>query len=51
VWVVEDGRAVRRTVVLGAEGEATVEVRSGLEEGDRIVVGSADSVRQGQELR
>lgn len=51
VWVVEDGRAVRRTVVLGAEGEATVEVRSGLKEGDRIVVGSADSVRQGQELR
>ncbi len=50
VWVVENGRAVRRTVVLGAEGEASVEVRSGLAEGDRIVVGSADSVRPGQEL-
>lgn len=50
VWVVENGRAARRTVTLGAEGDGTVEVRSGLKEGDRIVVGSADSVRSGQEL-
>ncbi|GAA2720481.1 efflux RND transporter periplasmic adaptor subunit [Actinocorallia aurantiaca] len=50
VWVVENGEAVRRTVTLGAEGDASVEVLTGLKDGDRIVVGSADSVRQGQEL-
>ncbi len=50
VWVAENGRAVRRTVTLGTEGDAVIEVRSGLKEGDRIVVGSADSVRAGQEL-
>jgi multidrug efflux pump subunit AcrA (membrane-fusion protein) len=50
VWVVRNGSAERRAVKLGAQGEAVVEVLSGLSVGDRIVVKGADSVRQGQRL-
>ncbi|MBA2891292.1 efflux RND transporter periplasmic adaptor subunit [Nonomuraea soli] len=50
VWVVRDGTAERRVVKLGAQGEAVVEVLSGLRAGERIVVKGADAVRQGQRL-
>jgi multidrug efflux pump subunit AcrA (membrane-fusion protein) len=50
VWAVSDGRAQRRVVGLGAEGDATVQVTRGLREGESIVVRGADSVEQGQEL-
>ncbi|NUP60760.1 MAG: HlyD family efflux transporter periplasmic adaptor subunit [Nonomuraea sp.] len=50
VWVVRSGVAERRTVKLGAQGDAVVEVLSGLSVGDRIVVKGADAVRQGQRL-
>ncbi|NUR83494.1 MAG: HlyD family efflux transporter periplasmic adaptor subunit, partial [Nonomuraea sp.] len=50
VWLVRDGVAERRTVKLGAQGDAVVEVLSGLSVGDRIVVKGADAVRQGQPL-
>jgi multidrug efflux pump subunit AcrA (membrane-fusion protein) len=50
VWVVRNGVAERRVVKLGAQGDAVVEVLSGLSVGDRIVVKGADSVRQGQRL-
>ncbi|WP_158581544.1 efflux RND transporter periplasmic adaptor subunit [Actinomadura spongiicola] len=50
VWVVSGGRAQRRVVGLGAQGDATVQVTRGLQEGERIVVRGADSVERGQEL-
>lgn len=50
VWVDAGGRAQQRVVRLGAEGEATVQVISGLQVGERIVVRGTDSVRQGEEL-
>lgn len=50
VWVVKDGKAERRVIKLGAQGDALVEVLSGLDVGDRIVVKGVDSVRQGQQL-
>ncbi|MCD0452255.1 efflux RND transporter periplasmic adaptor subunit [Actinocorallia sp. API 0066] len=50
VWVVQNGKAVRRTVTLGAEGDGRAEVVSGLKEGERIVVTGADAVKAGQEL-
>lgn len=50
VWVVQNGRAQRRTVRIGAEGESMLEVTSGLQVGDRVVVRGADTVQQGQEL-
>ncbi|WP_192809559.1 efflux RND transporter periplasmic adaptor subunit [Actinomadura rudentiformis] len=50
VWAVVGGRAQRRVVRLGAQGDTTVEVTRGLREGEEVVVRGADSVRQGQEL-
>ncbi|WP_083983025.1 efflux RND transporter periplasmic adaptor subunit [Actinomadura hibisca] len=50
VWVVAFGKAQRRAVRLGAQGDAVVQVTGGLAEGERIVVRGADGVRQGQEL-
>ena len=50
VWVVKNGRAQRRLVRLGAQGEARVEVVEGLKEGERLVVRGADRVRDGQQV-
>lgn len=51
VWVAgRGGAAERRTVKLGAQGDAVVEVLSGVSVGERVVVRGADSVRQGQRL-
>ena len=51
VWVDDAGRAERRTVRLGAQGEQSVEVLEGLREGQRVVVAGADSVTEGEQLR
>jgi multidrug efflux pump subunit AcrA (membrane-fusion protein) len=50
VWVVEDGRARRRTVTVGTEGEDQVAVTEGLRVGEQVVVRGADQVQEGQEL-
>lgn len=50
VWRVRDGRARAVLVTLGAQGDDVVEVRSGLAEGDVVVVRGADVIREGQEL-
>lgn len=50
VWLVEDGVATLRPVVVGAEGAEALEVRDGLAEGDRVVVGGADQVSEGQSI-
>lgn len=50
VWVVERGRAVRRPVTVGAQGEELVEITSGLDDGRRIVVRGADRVTARQEV-
>jgi len=51
VWVVERGRAERRVVRLGAQGDAYVQVVEGVQPGDRVVVRGAERVREGQELQ
>ncbi len=50
VWLVEGGKAVRREVALGAEGQEYVQVLRGLEVGDRVVVRGADEVREGDKV-
>ena len=51
VFVVEAGRAVRREVRLGTQGEELVEVLSGLEPASRVVVRDADRLTDGQAVR
>jgi multidrug efflux pump subunit AcrA (membrane-fusion protein) len=50
VFVVRDGRALRREVVLGAQGEDLVEVVRGLELGDRVAGRDADRLTDGVEI-
>jgi HlyD family secretion protein len=50
VWVLAGGGAQLRPVQLGAEGESAVQVVSGLDEGERVVVSGADRVTAGQRI-
>jgi len=50
VWLVTNGRAERREVKLGAQGEDAVQVLEGLEIGDEVVVRGADRVSAGQSV-
>ena len=50
VWLVENDRATRREVALGAEGEEYVQVLRGVEVGDSIVIRGADEVREGDKV-
>ncbi|WP_433383291.1 efflux RND transporter periplasmic adaptor subunit [Actinoplanes sp. CA-142083] len=47
VWAVRDGRYERVPVKLGVQGEDVVQVTSGLQPGQQIVVGGADQVNAG----
>jgi RND family efflux transporter MFP subunit len=50
VWVVDGGRAHRREVTLGAQGDDRVEVATGLTLGQTVVVKGADRVTEGQQI-
>ncbi|MEJ3745867.1 efflux RND transporter periplasmic adaptor subunit [Actinomycetes bacterium KLBMP 9797] len=51
IWVIRDGRAQRVTVTVGVQGQDLVQVVSGVDAGQRVVVRGTDLVEQGQELR
>ena len=48
VFVVRDGRAVRRSVALGVHQQGLVEVISGLSAGERVVIQGQDSLTDNQ---
>jgi HlyD family secretion protein len=48
VWVIRDGRAERQVVRLGVQGDDLVQVLTGLEPGQRVVVSGTDKVSAGQ---
>ncbi len=50
VWVVVGDRLRRREVKLGAQGDVSVQVLTGLAPGERIVVRGADRAREGQKI-
>ncbi|SCG34216.1 RND family efflux transporter, MFP subunit [Micromonospora siamensis] len=51
VWVVRDGRADRAAVTVGVQGQDLVQIVSGVQPGDRVVVRGTDQVSDGQEVR
>jgi HlyD family secretion protein len=50
VWAVRDGRVTRVPVTVGVQGVDMVEIVSGLQPGERIVVRGADLVSEGDRL-
>ncbi|MGI5213193.1 efflux RND transporter periplasmic adaptor subunit [Plantactinospora sp. CA-290183] len=50
VWVVRDGRAERVPVTVGVQGQDLVQIVTGVEPGQRVVVGGADRVSTGERL-
>ena len=51
LFVVEDGKAMQRDVVLGQRELGLVEIVDGIEEGERIVVSGTQKVRPGAKVR
>ena len=47
VWVAKDGKAARRQVTLGVRTPGFVEVRSGVEAGEQVVVGGVAMLQDG----
>ncbi len=50
VWIVEGGVAHKQAIRLGAQGDKTVQILSGLRAGDRIVIAGADKVADGDHV-
>jgi len=51
VWVVREGKAERRQVTLGVRTPGYVEIREGIDAGDQVVVGGAERLMPGAEVR
>jgi membrane fusion protein (multidrug efflux system) len=47
VWAVVDGKASRRIVQLGSRSEGTVEILSGVQAGEQVVVGGLERMAEG----
>lgn len=47
VWAVQDGKASRRVVQLGARSQGKVEVLNGLKAGEQVVVGGLERMAEG----
>ncbi len=50
VWLVQKGVAHKTAIRLGAQGDKSVQVLSGLTAGDRVVVAGADKVSDGEHV-
>jgi multidrug efflux pump subunit AcrA (membrane-fusion protein) len=51
VWTAVDGVAVARPVVLGGRGSALVEILSGLNEGEIVLLAQTGEIEAGQRVR
>lgn len=51
VWVVRDGKAKRIAVTVGDYGIDTVEIKSGLAKGDKVITAGTQKLTEGEEVR
>ena len=47
VFVVRDGKAIRRAVTIGIEQDDTVQIRTGVQAGDQLVVDGGPALSDG----
>jgi RND family efflux transporter MFP subunit len=50
VWMVDDGRAMRRPVTIGVRAPERVEIRAGLGDGDRVIEAPPEDLEEGQRV-
>jgi multidrug efflux pump subunit AcrA (membrane-fusion protein) len=50
IWVVEKGKARRRLVIVGARDEQRIHIRTGLREGELVIVNPPTDLRNGQRV-
>jgi multidrug efflux pump subunit AcrA (membrane-fusion protein) len=51
VFIVKDGKAVRRDIVLGYQGNGMIEAVSGVEPGDMLVVRGQHNLEDGKAVK
>jgi membrane fusion protein (multidrug efflux system) len=51
VWVVADGKAHKRSLILGLQGRERVEVLQGLQGGESVVLRGFEKLKEGSEVR
>ncbi len=51
VWVVNDGRAERRAVTLGAQSDGSVEIRAGVQSGEQLISPVVQGLEDGSKIR
>ncbi|HEY4392070.1 MAG TPA: efflux RND transporter periplasmic adaptor subunit [Paenibacillus sp.] len=51
VFKIEEDKAVKSIVKIGKEGDEQVEITAGVSKGDRVVVGGADQLRDGDKVK
>ncbi len=51
LWIIKDGEAVKRKVILGESNYDYVEVKEGLEEGEEIILNNMDSYKNKDKIK
>ena len=51
LWVIKDGEAVKRKVILGESNYDYVEVKEGLQEGEEVILNSMDSFKNKEKIK
>jgi len=51
VWIVEDGRARARSVVPGRERGGRIEIQSGLQGGEAVILDPSPDLKEGARVR
>jgi multidrug efflux pump subunit AcrA (membrane-fusion protein) len=51
VWRVQNGRAIRRDIKTGILGDQKIQILSGVEEGDKVILYPPATLKDGQRVR
>jgi hypothetical protein len=51
VWIIQNGRAAKRTVETGRSSASVIQVNSGVKEGDQVIIPGELSLTEGMKVR